>query len=302
METVASKAAARGFISALYDPDEHVAILAVERGDGRGVHQRIIPAADASAGRFQGWLRHLNARGHDVFIGMNPMQAGTRGREKADVARVRRLQLDLDSDGPNSLRRVLADVGAGRLPAPAIVVRSSQDHYQVLWHTAEGWSPDQAEDTMARLALRYDGDNVNDVSRCMRLPGFRNKKPDRDDAAVTWTDYGGPTVRPDQFAHLPPATDRTRDPGRPSTPPRAPGAPLSQSERDWASVRQALRDGADPGQLVSDLAQQRQDKPDPDYYARRTVQRAGASLGSRVRATPEPHHQDRPRPDSKVPE
>ena len=191
--------------------------------------------------------------------------------------------------------------GRGDLPAPAIVVRSSQDHYQVLWHTAEGWSPDQAEDTMARLAQRYDGDNVNDVSRCMRLPGFRNKKPDRDDAAVTWTDYGGATVRPDQFAHLPPATDRTRDPGRPSAP-RAAGAPLSQSERDWASVRQALRDGADPGQLITDLAQQRQDKPDPDYYAQRTVQRAAASLGSsRVRDTSEPHHKHRSGADSKAP-
>ena len=44
---------------------------------------------------------------------------------------------------------------------------------------------------MARLAQRYGGDNVNDVTRCMRLPGFRNKKAGRDDAAVTWTDYGG---------------------------------------------------------------------------------------------------------------
>ena len=46
-------------------------------------------------GRFQAWLRHLNAGGHDIFIGMNPMRAATNRRKKADVSEVRRLQLDL---------------------------------------------------------------------------------------------------------------------------------------------------------------------------------------------------------------
>ena len=277
LDPAASKSAARAFIDALYARDEHVAVLAVQRGADHGVHQRITPAASAASGRFQGWLRHLNAQGHDIFIGMNPMREGTRGRGKADVARVRRLQLDLDADGPDSLRRVLADATAGRLPAPAIVVRSSKDHYQVLWHTAEGWAPDQAEDTMARLAHRYAGDNVNDVARCMRLPGFRNKKQGRDDAAVTWTDYGGGPVRPEQFAHLPPAADRRRDPPRArGGRPRA-GA-LSQSERDWASVCDRLRRGDDPATVAAELQAARPDKHNPRDYAERTVRNALARL------------------------
>ena len=64
---------------------QHVAVLAVERAGGEGVHQRITPAEVAGGERFQRWLRHLNARHYDIFIGMNPMTAGTRGREKADV-------------------------------------------------------------------------------------------------------------------------------------------------------------------------------------------------------------------------
>ena len=277
MDSAASTDAARGFIRALYALDEHVAVLAVQRGEGRSVHQRITPAGNAADGRFQGWLRHLNAQGHDIFIGMNPMRDGARGREKTDVAQVRRLQLDLDSNGPESLRRVLADAATGRLPAPAIVVRSSRDHYQVLWHTADGWAPEQAEDTMARLAQRYDGDNVNDVSRCMRLPGFRNKKDGREDAPVTWTDYGGGPVRLEQFAHLPPAADRSRDPlrGRAQRPRTG---PLSQSEKDWASVCDRLRRGEDPAGVTDDLEAARPDKANPRDYAERTVRNALARL------------------------
>ena len=286
MDSATSETTATGFIRSLYSPDQHVAVLAVERGGGGGVHQRITPAEAAGSGRFQRWLRHLNARGYDIFIGMNPMAAGTRGREKSDVDQVGRLQLDLDADGPQSLRKVLADAAAGRLPPPAIVVRSSQDHYQVLWHTSPGWKPDQAEDTMARLAERYGGDNVNDVTRCMRLPGFRNKKAGRDDAAVTWTDYGGGPVRPEQFSHLPPAAQHARDPGLPAGgPPARRKGPLSQSERDWAAVCDRLRNGDDPDTVTAELEAARPDKAKPRDYAERTVRKALARVqrGGRTR-------------------
>lgn len=285
MDRATSTVAARGFIEALYARDEHVAVLAVKRGKAGPPVQRIVTAERAAAEPFQAWLRHLNATSHDVFIGMNPLTGEPRKsrdgrlrpmREKPDIARVRRLQLDLDSDGPNSLRRVLADAEAGRLPAPAIVVRSSKDHYQVLWHTADGWAPDQAEDTMARLAQRYDGDNVNDVARCMRLPGFRNKKDGRDDAAITWTDHGGGPVRPEQFAHLPPAAERQRQVAGGRHRPRS-GA-LSQSERDWAAVCDRLRKGDDPLTVTAELQAARPDKHNPRDYAERTVRNALARV------------------------
>ena len=58
---------------------------------------------------------------------------------------------------------------------------------------------------------------------------------------------------------------------------RSPGH-SSQSERDWAEVRDQLREGAQPAQLIEQLARQRQDKPNPAYYASRTVERAADSL------------------------
>ena len=157
MDAAESAEAARAFVRALYGDTDRVAVLAVGRRTPT-VHQRIRPSPRAQDERFQAWLRHLNAQGHDIFVGMNPIRSGTNRREKADVAEVRRLQLDLDDAGPDSLRRVLADASAGRIPLPAIVVRSSENRYQVLWHAAPGWSAAEAEDTMARLAQHYGGD------------------------------------------------------------------------------------------------------------------------------------------------
>ena len=190
---------------------------------------------------------------------------------------VARLQLDLDEDGPSSLRKVLADAATGALPIPAIVVRSSADHYQVLWHTAPGWTAAEAEATMDGLAARYGGDNVSDVSRCMRLPGFRNKKDGRDDAPVVWTDYGGGPVKPDQFS-LPPTPARER--AVPRRPPTRKGR-QDRSARDFGETCRRLERGDDPADVQAWLAEARPDKHDPAYYAEITVENALVRLEER---------------------
>ena len=279
--------AAVDYLNALYEPDDRLAIVAVGRhGPDPKVEQRVVTARAATRPGYQRFLRHLNATGHDIFVSMNPIRPETRSREKADVLAVRRLQLDLDKNGPDSLRQVLADVNAGHLPAPAAVIRSSRQNYQIVWHTNPGaWTPDTAEDTMRRLAGHYGGDSsVADVARVMRLPGFRNKKPERDDAAVVWTPHDGGPVRPDQFAHLPPpeqAAPVRRE--KKDTPRRE----LSQSDRDWAYVKDQLRRGTPARGLVAHLEQTRQDKHNPRDYAERTVRKARAALGlTQTRAVP----------------
>ena len=275
------------YLNALYRPDDRLAIVAVGRhGPDPNVEQRVVTARTATRPGYQRFLRHLNATGHDIFVSMNPIRPNTRSREKGDVLEVRRLQLDLDKNGPDSLRQVLADVNAGHLPAPAAVIRSSRQNYQVVWHAApSAWTPDAAEDAMRRLAGRYGGDSsVADVARVMRLPGFRNKKPERDDAAVVWTPHDGGPVRPERFAHLPPpeqAAPVRRE--RKNTPRRE----LSQSDRDWAYVKDQLRRGTQPQRLVAHLERTRQDKHNPRDYAERTVRKARAALGlAQTRAVP----------------
>ena len=172
--------AAVDYLNALYQPDDRLAIVAVGRhGPEPKVEQRVVTARAATRPGYQRFLRHLNATGHDIFVSMNPIRPDTRSREKGDVLEVRRLQLDLDKNGPDSLKQVLADVNAGHLPAPAAVIRSSRQNYQIVWHTdPSAWTPETAEDTMRRLAGRYGGDSsVADVARVMRLPASATRSP-----------------------------------------------------------------------------------------------------------------------------
>ncbi len=279
--------AAVDYLNTLYQPDDRMAIVAVGRHEPKPkTEQRVVTARAATRPGYQRFLRHLNATGHDIFVSMNPIRPDTRSREKADVLEVRRLQLDLDKSGPDSLRQVLSDVSAGHLPAPAAVVRSSRQNYQIIWHTNPGaWTPDAAEDAMRRLAGQYDGDSsVADVARVMRLPGFRNKKPERDDAPVVWTPHDGGPVRPEQFAHLPPPEKAA--PVRHEKK-NAPRREVSQSDRDWAYVKDQLRRGTPAQRLVAHLEKTREDKHNPRDYAERTVRKARAALGlTQTRAVP----------------
>ena len=224
----------------------------------------------------QAWLRHLNARDYDIYLCVNPVRPGSGGREKGDIDDIRRLQLDLDEDGATGLGRVLQDVNRGALPRPAHVLRSSKDRYQILWDTVPGeWDMEGAESVMRSLAQGYGGDRAaTDVARVMRMPGFRNKKPGRTGALVTWAWHGGPLVRPEDFPGLAVSEPARRPGGRRRM---GPGH-HSQSERDWAAAGDALRSGDAPETVISRLEQQRQDKPNPGYYARRTVRRKAEEL------------------------
>ena len=251
---------------------DRVAILAVPRSAGRG-EQRVYTLPQVTSRKVQAWLRHLNARDYDIYLCVNPIRPGSRGREKSDIDEIRRLQLDLDEDGAADLGRVFQDVDRGVLPRPAHVLRSSKDRYQILWDTVpDRWDQEQAEAVMRGLAGRYGGDRAaTDVSRVMRLPGFRNCKPDRARSLVTWAWHGGPLVRPEDFPGL--AAPEQEPTHRTSGGRRKPRGHHSQSERDWAAAGDALRSGEDPEAVISRLEQQRQDKPNPGYYASRTVRR-----------------------------
>ena len=110
----------------------------------------------------------------------------------------------------------------------------------------------------------------------LRMPGFRNKKPGRAGALITWASHGGLLVRPEDFRGLPmPEPEPTSRSERRRSMPRG---HHSQSERDWAAAGDTLRKGEPPETVISRLEQQRQDKPNLGYYARRTVRRKAEEL------------------------
>jgi hypothetical protein len=68
------------------------------------------------------------------------------------------------------------------------------------------------------------------------------------------------------------------------SPPRLGGQreTITQSERDWAYAKRALARGDDPEEIIGRIADYRaDDKHDPEYYARLTVEKAQAGVATR---------------------
>ena len=268
------------YIRSLFKPRDRVALVAIPRGEGGGDVLQVIRSAEVlAAERTQAWLRYLNAQRHDLFLGVNPVRPGARGRTKAAIGEVMRVYLDIDDDGERALARIRADAGAGRLPPPTHVLRSSPGRFQVLWSVPRGaLDHRRAEELTKGLAARYGADTqVIDVARVLRIPGYRNWK--RGGAPCALVASTGRLAQLGEFPDDLPApapgvraARPARDPG-PST-----GGDRSPSGRDWAWVRGELRAGRDPDTLVAELAARRGDKPKPLAYARRTVERAAGSL------------------------
>ena len=283
------------WFSELFAPEDHATVVLRDRGPGGGAVQRTRTAGYWRHPSGQRKLREANDAGSDVFCSVNPMEPGG-GRS---VAEVRRLQLDFDAEGDQRVGKLMHDVRAGRVPMPAVVVRSSVGRWQVLWHAdPAAWTRAGAEEANRRLAAAYQADPaVVDVTRVMRVPGFVNRKPGRGGVRVALvgrhvydrSGAGSQWWEPKAFRSvMPPRRASVSAPARRPAPAGAAPArrylygrtvAASQSEADWARVVDALRAGESPGVLIQELAEFREDKSNPRDYAERTVVRACRSLG-----------------------
>jgi hypothetical protein len=76
----------------------------------------------------------------------------------------------------------------------------------------------------------------------------------------------------------------------------------SQSEADWAYAKRALARGDHPEEIIRKIADYRaEDKADPDYYARLTVNKAQSQFAIQVPAAPGAQHRDERSLDEHVP-
>src|SRR5208283_4258159 len=130
--------AARDYIRDNFRPDDRLAVVLVNK-QKEDVVQRIASADKIAGEEFQRWLRHMNANKYEVYVSMNSLQPGARGRTKADIDQVRHVYLDLDEAGPDALKAILARQD---LPRPNYVLSTSPAKYQVVWK-AEGFTKDQ---------------------------------------------------------------------------------------------------------------------------------------------------------------
>jgi hypothetical protein len=262
---------AREFLSRCFAPEDTIAVL-LRRESPASTTQRIVGFEAVVAPRYLGWLAYENANGANVYAAANPLRSGSRKRTKESIANIRHLYLDIDIDGE---ARVAALRASNEVPMPTAIIATSQDKYQVLWRV-EGFDFASQERMLKRLALAFGGDSAcTDCNRVLRVPGFHNRK--YQPAHPVTVEYPGDSIYSPVDFQLDDLIPDTMLPLR--------GVALScqakkhtHSEQDWAWVLFELTSGNDAAELTHALASRRSDKPNPLYYAQRTVDMASARL------------------------
>jgi RepB DNA-primase from phage plasmid len=262
---------AADFLRRCFAPDETIALL-IRREPPNKALQRIAHLEQVLAPRYLAWLAHENAMGANIHVSANPLRPASRKRTKACIAAIRHLYLDLDHDGEARLRSLRA---SDAVPPPNAVVSTSLGKYQILWRV-DGFTLEQQESALKLLAITFGGDRAcTDSNRLLRLPGFLNCK--YDPACPVTVEYpGDSTWNCDDFRLDILAADAIL-PYR-SLPSRTHPANSTNSEHDWAWVLHQLARGKDAAKLTRKLASRRSDKPNPLYYAQRTVDVASARI------------------------
>jgi hypothetical protein len=162
------------FIDTLFAPNEVVALAFINPS---GVVQHsFVEASKANTREFFDALAKLNEN-FNIYAGMNPYKpelvGQSKGRTKDNVAEVKRLYVDVDENGAQTVENILT---SGKVPQPTVVLESSPGKFQLIWN-ATGLTREIAEPLMSALAQEYCTDPaVADIARVLRIPGFRNLK------------------------------------------------------------------------------------------------------------------------------
>jgi hypothetical protein len=259
------------FLTRSFAFSETIALL-LRRDEGSRPQQRVVTVEQVLQPSYMAWLAHENQLGGNIYVSANPLLPGSRKRTKECVASVRHLYIDIDTDGDARLAALRA---SDRVPAPTAILSTSPGKYQALWRVARVDFESQ-EQMLKSLALVFGGDPAcTDRNRVLRLPGFFNRK--YSPAHLVTVDYpAGTTYLKNDFklpeTAVPSVLPLDGNPGE-LTPVKH-----SLSEEDWVWTLSELSRGRDAAKLTRELALRRADKPNPLYYAQRTVDMASARL------------------------
>ena len=259
------------FLTRCFQPGETIAVL-LRKENPASTTQRIVRLEQALAPRYLAWLRYENHNGANVYVAANPLLSGSRKRTKECIAKVRHLYIDIDADGEE---RIAALRASDAVPVPSTILSTSHGKYQALWKV-EGFDFDQQENALKLLVIAFGGDSAcTDRNRVLRVPGFLNRK--YEPAQPVSVEYSSDSIyHPDDFrldGALLNAVLRLSGAAR-----TYPTGKNTHSEKDWAWVVQQLSLGEDAANITLALASRRSDKPNPVYYAQRTIDIASARL------------------------
>jgi hypothetical protein len=262
---------ATNFLTRSFASSETVALL-LGREDAPRPQQRVVTLEQVLAPRYMAWLAYENDAGANIYVSANPLLPGSRKRTKECVASVRHIYIDIDDDGDARLAALRA---SDRVPAPTTILSTSPGKYQALWRVA-GFDFERQEQTLKLIAQAFGGDPAcTDRNRVLRLPGFFNRK--YSPAHRVAVEYPSDAIYGPEDFRLDDAVGSSVLPLRGNAR-KSPSVKHSHSEDDWAWVCAQLTHGRDAAKLTHDLVVRRSDKPDPLYYAQRTVDVASACL------------------------
>jgi hypothetical protein len=270
------------YIRENFEPSDRIAVLVLNRESGRRV-QRVVTAQALASESWQRWLRAENAQGADIYISQNALRENTRNRKKEDIAAIRHVYLDLDQGGAKSLAMI---ENSPNVPQPSYVIVSSPGKFQVIWKVKD-MTQDQAEALQRRMVGEFGADPAaTDSSRVLRLPGFVNKKYAQPFQVVAEAQsretYHFHDFKLSQNVSQHHAVAQVGLPARQSS-----LAARTQSERDWKWAVRHVQQGEPLETVIQTLAAYRDDKANPEYYARRTVTRAYVKVALAEGADPE---------------
>jgi hypothetical protein len=164
--------AATSFLRLAYEATDWVAVFLKSYDTGR-VLQRVVPVCSVSTRRFQRWLHALNTHRFNVYVSVNAIAAGRRGRTRDAMGAVRHVFLEADREGDTVLARAQA---RSDLPPPSYVLHSSPGRVHLFWRVT-GFDGVYVESLQKQLASELDTDPAaTPITQTTRLPGFFNHK------------------------------------------------------------------------------------------------------------------------------
>jgi hypothetical protein len=172
------------FLDALsFDPSDRVCLgFSSGKGDWQNVFYTFV---DLVSPQVIQDITARNAAGKNVYISMAPFTPESVQRTKENVQAVRHLFIEKDEKAAETLAQIDADVKAGVIPQPAIILESSPDKLQVIWTMDSNdfllpdGKPDIAkhEREIDALQYRYQSDPAStDSARVLRIAGTINHK------------------------------------------------------------------------------------------------------------------------------
>jgi hypothetical protein len=260
---------AKDFLTRCFAPGSTIALLLRTESPPK-TQQRVVTLEQALAPRYLGWLAHENHDGANIYVAANPLRSGSRKRTKESIASVRHVYLDIDEDGDARLAALRA---SDAVPSASAILSTSPGKYQVFWRV-ERFDFELQEVTLKQLAMAFGGDPAcTDCNRVLRIPGFLNRK--YSSAYRVKVEYPSDSVAQPSDFRLPEDIAIAGLSLRGSAPHNA-SHKDSHSEADWAWACREIAQGRDAGKLTQELASRRADKPNPAYYAQRTIDVASA--------------------------